>query len=108
LLLFGQFKQGGLKMGIRAVSPKQRSDFGIAASEGIVLTGFFNERELEIFSELIQHRRQLPIFHGDFWRCYDCVFESEGFKEMAVHIMKFHEPVSLKTEDELEQELALV
>lgn len=95
-------------MGIRAISPKRRADFGIAASEGIVLTGFFNERELEIFFELIQHRRQLPVFHGDFWRCYDCCFESEGFEEVAVHIMKYHGPTSKNVEDELEQEFAAV
>jgi hypothetical protein len=95
-------------MGIRAISPKRRADFGIAASEGIIITGFFNEKELEIFFELIHHRRQLPVFHGDFWRCYDCVFESEGFEEMAVHVMKSHEPTLINVEDELEQEFAAV
>ena len=95
-------------MGIRAISPKRRTDFSISASEGLVLTGSFNERELEIFFELIQHRRQLPVFHGDFWRCYDCVFESDDFEEMAVHIMKSHEPGSTNVEDEMEQEFAVV
>ena len=95
-------------MEIRAVSPKRRSDFGVLPSERIVPPGFFNERELEIFFELIQHRRQLPVFHGDFWRCYDCGFESEDFEELANHIMKSHKPASLNTEDELEQELAVV
>jgi hypothetical protein len=61
-----QFKQGSLKMEIRAVSPKQRSDFGILPSERTVLPSFFNEREFEIFFELIKHQRQLPVFLGDF------------------------------------------
>jgi hypothetical protein len=96
-------------MGVRAVSQKRRTDFSFSDSEErIVLTGFFNERDLEIFFELIRHRRQLPVFHGDFWRCYDCSFESRGFKEMAVHIMRYHEPMSISVEDELEQELAAV
>jgi hypothetical protein len=95
-------------MEIRAVSPKRRSDFSIFSSERIVHPGFFNERELETFFELIQHRRQLPVFHGDFWRCYDCVFESEGFEEMAAHIMKSHEPTLINVEDELEPEFAAV
>ena len=95
-------------MEIRAVSPKRRSDFGILPSERIVHPGFFNERELEIFFELIKHRRQLPVFHGDFWRCYDCSFESEGFEEMAVHIMESHEPTSINVEDKMEQEFATV
>ena len=95
-------------MGIRAVSPKRRSDFGIAASEGIVLTGFFDERELEIFFELIQHRRQLPVFHGDFWRCYDCDYESEDFEKVAQHIMKAHQPISMNMKDRVEQEFAEV
>jgi hypothetical protein len=95
-------------MEIRAVSPKRRSDFGILPSERIVRPGFFNERELEIFFELIQHRRQLPVFHGDFWRCYDCVFESEDFEEMAIHIMRTHEPGSINVEDKMEQEFAAV
>ncbi|MGD0553335.1 MAG: hypothetical protein ABSB25_11915 [Sedimentisphaerales bacterium] len=95
-------------MEIRAVSPKRRSDFGVLPSERIVPPGFFNERELEIFFELIQHRRQLPVFHGDFWRCYDCVFESESFEEMAVHIMESHELTSINVEDKMEQEFAAV
>ena len=95
-------------MEIRAVSPKRRADFGILPSERIVHPGFFNERELEIFFELIQHRRQLPVFHGDFWRCYDCVFESGGFEEMAVHIMRSHEPGSINVEDKMELEFAAV
>jgi hypothetical protein len=95
-------------MGIRAISPKRRGDFSISASEGTVLTGFFNERELEIFSELIQHRRHLPVFHGDFWRCYDCGYETGGLKEMAAHIMKSHEPISINVEDEIQQEFAVV
>ena len=95
-------------MGIRSVSPKRRVDFGIAASEGIVLTGFFKEKELELFFKLIQHRRQLPVFHGDFWRCYDCDFESGGLDEMAVHIMESHKPTSINVEDERDRELAVV
>ena len=96
-------------MGFRAISQKRRADFSLSASEErIVLTGFFNETDLEIFFELIQHRRQLPVFHGYFWRCYDCSFESKGFKEMAAHIMRYHEPISINVEDELERELAAV
>lgn len=95
-------------MGIRAISQRRRADFSFSASEDrIVLTGFFNEKELEIFFELIQHRRRLPVFHGDFWRCYDCSFESGSFEEMAVHIMKCHEPGPVNAEDKLEQELAV-
>jgi hypothetical protein len=96
-------------MGFRAISQKRRADFSLSASEErIVLTGFFNERELEIFFELIQHRRQLPVFHGYFWRCYDCSFESKDFKEMAGHIMRSHERRPISVEDEMEQELAAV
>ena len=96
-------------MGFRAISQKRRADFSLSASEErIVLTGFFNERDLEIFFELIQHRRQLPVFHGAFWRCYDCSFESKDFEEMAVHVMRYHERGSINVEDELGQELAAV
>ncbi|MGB7581399.1 MAG: hypothetical protein WBL85_02985 [Sedimentisphaerales bacterium] len=94
-------------MGIRAVPAKRRSDFGILPSERVVPPGFFDERELGIFFELIKHQLQLPAFHGDFWRCCDCGFESEDFEKLASHIMKSHKPASLKTEDELEQELAV-
>jgi hypothetical protein len=108
MVIIGQFCQGGLKMGIRAIPPKRRSDFGISASEGFIPGGFFDCRELEIFSELIFHRRQLPVFHGDFWRCYDCGFESEAFEEMAIHIMKDHGPTSINMEDKVEPEVASV
>jgi hypothetical protein len=94
-------------MGIRAISPKQRADYGCSPSDRTVICGFFNERELEIFSELIQHRCRLPVFRGDFWRYYDCVFESEDFQEMAAHIMKAHEPMAQDVEDELEQKQEL-
>jgi hypothetical protein len=73
-----------------------------------VQTGSFGEKELEIFFGLIQRRRPLPVFHGDFWQCCDCIFESEGLEEMAAHIMKFHRPTSINVEDELEQEFAAV
>ena len=95
-------------MEIRAVSPKRRSDFGVLPSERIVPLVSLMKGKLEIFFELIKHRRQLPVFHGDFWRCCDCGFDSEDFEELANHIMKSHKPASLKTEDELEQEFAVV
>ncbi|MGD0077011.1 MAG: hypothetical protein ABSB91_00130 [Sedimentisphaerales bacterium] len=95
-------------MGIRAVSPKRRADYGSSPSDRTVIAGFFDERELEIFSELIQHRCHLPIFHGDFWRCYDCGFESEDFEKLAEHILKAHKSASLNMRNYPQQEFAEV
>lgn len=95
-------------MGIRAISPKRRADYGSLPSDRTVIGGFFNEKELEVFSELIQHRCQLPVFHGDFWRCYDCGVESEDFEKIAEHIMEAHGHAHLKTENNPQREFAKV
>jgi hypothetical protein len=95
-------------MGIRAISPRRRADYGSSPSDRTVIGGFFNERELEIFSELIQHRCQLPVFHGDFWRCYECSFETEDFQKVAGHILAAHGPATLKIRDNPQREFAEV
>lgn len=85
-------------MGIRAISPKRRADYGSPPCDRTIISGYFNERDLEIFFELIQHRCQLPVFHGDFWRCYNCGFETGDFQKIAVHIMEVHRRTHQKTE----------
>ena len=94
-------------MSIRVISSKRRSDFGDSSSEKIVPPGFFDERELGIFFELIRYQRQLPVFHGNFWRCCDCGFESGDFEKLAKHIIRVHKATPLNMEDEFEQELAV-
>jgi hypothetical protein len=95
-------------MGIRAISPKRREDYGSSPSDRTVIAGFFKERELEIFSELIQHRCQLPVFHGVFWQCYDCGFESENLRKVAEHIMEAHKPGYSNMRNDPQREFAEV
>lgn len=75
------------------------------AEEKIVNPGFFDEKELAIFFDLIQQRRPLPVFHGDAWRCSICDFWSEDFKQMAAHLLESHEPAPyVNEEDAVEQD----
>jgi hypothetical protein len=72
------------------------------AAERVVYPGFFSERELVIFSKLILNRRALPVYLGDCWRCYDCIFESSDFEAMANHIMKAHKPAPFVEDIEID------
>ena len=74
-------------------------------SEKIVNPGFFDEKELAIFFELIQQRRPLPVFHRDMWRCFSCDFCSERFEQIAMHLLESHEPAPyVNEEDVIEQD----
>ena len=61
-------------------------------NEQVISIGYFDYEELAIFSRLINNRRALPVYLGDCWRCYDCIFESSDLEIMANHIMKAHKP----------------
>ena len=93
-------------MSIRAISSKRRSDFGDLPSEKIVPHGFFTERELAIFSELIRQFYELPVYHGDYWQCYYCSFNSCDFEGMASHILKVHKSGFWRAEVTLRREFA--
>jgi NAD-dependent dihydropyrimidine dehydrogenase PreA subunit len=71
---------------------------------GIVPAGFLNEAELTAFSPLIHHRRSLPIYFGDCWRCYLCTYECFDFFDMVDHLLQAHEPEPLNEADEAELE----
>jgi NAD-dependent dihydropyrimidine dehydrogenase PreA subunit len=73
-------------------------------SEKTLPTGFLNEAELTAFSLLIHHRRSLPIYFGDCWRCYLCMFECFDFFDMVDHILGAHEPEPFNEADEAELE----
>jgi hypothetical protein len=73
-----------------------------AAEEKIVNPGFFDEKELAIFFELIQQRRPLPVFHGDMWRCSICDFWSNDFEQVATHLLESHEPAPYVDEEDEE------
>ena len=75
-----------------------------AQSERTVPEGFFDEAELTAFSLLIQHRRSLPLYFGDCWRCYSCTFECFDFFDMVDHILQAHDPEPLNEEDARELE----
>ena len=66
----------------------------------MVLPGYFNDEEIEIFSGLIRRRLTLPSFHGDFWRCGTCRFESGDLDIMAGHITANHDPVPISADYE--------
>lgn len=64
--------------------------------------GYFDERELNLFSLLIARRRCLPIYLGQSWRCQVCGIECDDLSEMASHILETHQPEPLNEEDLLE------
>jgi hypothetical protein len=61
--------------------------------------GSLNEQEMRLFSLLISHRRRLPIYLGDAWRCDVCEHECTDIEEMADHIVGTHEPEPMNTAD---------
>ena len=81
-----------------------QSQDSTAHSERTVPWGFFDEAELTAFSLLIQHRRSLPLYFGDCWRCYLCTFECFDFFDMVDHILQIHDPEPFNEEDEAEQD----
>ncbi|MBN1507692.1 MAG: hypothetical protein JW955_12645 [Sedimentisphaerales bacterium] len=72
--------------------------------ERTVLGGHFDEAELMAFSTLIHHRRPLPIYFGDCWKCYLCTFECFDFFDMVDHILQTHDPEPFNEEDERESD----
>lgn len=73
-------------------------------SENIVPHGFLDEAELTAFSVLIQHRRSLPLYFGDCWRCYLCTYTCFDFFDMVDHILQSHGPEPFNEADEAELE----
>lgn len=73
-------------------------------SDRTVPAGFLNEAELKAFSLLIHHRRSLPIYFGDCWRCFLCTFECFDFFDMVDHVLQVHEPEPVNEADEAEME----
>jgi hypothetical protein len=68
----------------------------------IIEAGFLSKAELSILFQLIRNRRSLPVYHGDFWACYECSFTSETLGTIAMHIMRVHRPAPFSEEDLLE------
>ncbi len=66
--------------------------------------GFLDEAELMAFSVLIQHRRSLPLYFGDCWRCYLCTYTCLDFFDMVDHILQSHDPEPFNEADEAELE----
>ena len=62
---------------------------------------FIGEKELSIFSLLINLRRPLPIYLGPSWRCYVCTFESNDFHQMAQHIIYAHEGAPMEEDEDI-------
>jgi hypothetical protein len=73
-------------------------------SERIIPGGFFDEAELMAFSLLIQHRRSLPLYFGDCWRCCVCTFECFDFFDMVDHMLQTHDAEPFNEEDTRELE----
>ena len=61
--------------------------------------GSLDELELRFFSKLLSHRRRLPIYLGDTWRCDVCAHECPDIEEMANHILETHAPEPMNNED---------
>jgi hypothetical protein len=78
------------------------TEFLGATSERTIPAGFFSEMELGAFSLLIRHRRSLPLYFGDCWRCYQCTFECFDFFDMVDHLLQAHEPEPFNEADEAE------
>jgi hypothetical protein len=67
--------------------------------------GFFAEVELMAFSLLIHHRRSLPVYLGNCWRCYLCDFESEELIDIVEHLLQDHDPERTEEASHLELEV---
>lgn len=74
-------------------------EFNSGTGHRTVPEGFLSHDELAAFSLLIEHRRSLPIFMGDCWRCYKCSVESADFSSMAEHIIRTHDPEPMNAAD---------
>lgn len=55
-----------------------------------------------MLSRLIDHRRSLPVYLGDTWRCYACGFEHVNITAMTHHILGAHEAEPFNEEDIME------
>jgi len=62
-------------------------------NESPLFSSFFAKNDLKIFTMLISRHLSLPVYLGDTWRCYDCIFESHDLNVMAKHIIKNHKPL---------------
>jgi NAD-dependent dihydropyrimidine dehydrogenase PreA subunit len=71
-------------------------------SEKIVPLGFLSDEELTAFFQLTEHRRALPIYLGDCWRCYLCTFDCFDFFDMVDHVFNTHGPEPFNEADEAE------
>lgn len=70
------------------------------ASFGSILeSGFLNKTKLSMLFKLIRNRRSLPVYRGDFWICYECLFTSEKLGTMTMHIMRAHKSAPLSDEE---------
>lgn len=76
-------------------------DWGCSETKCFEL-GSLSDRELSLFSTLINHRRPLPVCLGDIWRCDACEYECRDIAEMADHILQTHRPEPMNSEDWVE------
>jgi len=89
-------------MNINTPKAHERLKNDIFSSEGVIELGYFEEYELNSFSELIRRRLSLPTFFGGYWACYECPFTSDDLHIMAEHIISSHAPAPIgNTEEEV-------
>jgi hypothetical protein len=65
----------------------------------VIDVGFLSDADLDVFRQLIRHRRSLPLYLGGFWGCCECQFESSDLVAMGAHIMGTHGPTIMRRLD---------
>lgn len=74
----------------------------------IINSRFLSKTEMSVLFMLITNRRSLPVYHGNYWACYECTFKSRSIETMAIHIMRSHESAPFTDEEILETEELVV
>ena len=90
-------------MSIRFV-PLNSSEFmTIDSNECVMHAGALTREQLGIFFLLIQKRRPLPQFHGQYWRCHLCSFKCDSLETMATHLFDDHDEEPYNDAEEFEE-----
>jgi len=84
--------------------PLSRQEFpSIGPRDTVMHAGDLTPRELTFFFQLIQKRRPLPVYHGDYWNCQVCSFKCPDIEPMAKHMIDEHEAEPYNREDWFEE-----
>jgi hypothetical protein len=86
-------------MGIQFISLNRQEFLSIGPRDAVMHSGDLTPRELTFFFKLIQKRRPLPVYHGDYWSCQLCSFKCRDIEFMARHMIDEHEPEPYNEED---------